>query len=184
MMQGHDRESLRATRIRIAERFPERSHDMTFLRHQALSDMFAAAGHPTSQADAAFEIFFHARNQVALYEEVEQALKRLSERYRLFALSNGNADLKRCRLDHWFEGHVTAISAGAPKPDARIFAQLQELAGVEASRIVHVGDDPDADVMGAARAGMQAVWLNRDEKIWPAHLPAPARTIKSLNELS
>src|SRR5271168_2206388 len=36
VMQGHSGESLRALRVRVAEQFPERSHDMTFLRHRAL----------------------------------------------------------------------------------------------------------------------------------------------------
>jgi FMN hydrolase / 5-amino-6-(5-phospho-D-ribitylamino)uracil phosphatase len=184
MMHGQDRESLRAMRVRIAQQFPDRSHDMTFLRHRALTEMFAAAGHPTAHADDAFEVFYAARNQVKLYGEVEDSLKRLSERYRLFALSNGNADLKRCGIAQWFEGHITAISAGAAKPDIRIFTHLLDTAGVEAGQVLHIGDDPHLDVMGAARAGMQAVWLNRDAKSWPAQLPPPPRTILSLEEIT
>src|SRR5450755_247302 len=70
-MDGQDRESLRAMRVRIAQQFPERSHDMTFLRHRALSEMFSAAGHPTVHADEAFEVFYAERNRVKLYDEVE-----------------------------------------------------------------------------------------------------------------
>jgi FMN hydrolase / 5-amino-6-(5-phospho-D-ribitylamino)uracil phosphatase len=183
MMNGQDRESLRAMRAKIAAQFPERSHDMTFLRHRALSEMFAAAGHPRSRADEAFEVFFAARNQVMLYDEVESSLQRLSARYRLFAVSNGNADLRRCGIAHWFEGHITAISAGAAKPDIRIFSRLLAVAGVEASRVLHIGDDPHLDVMGAAQAGMQAAWLNRDAKSWPAQLPPPPRIILSLEDI-
>ena len=102
----------------------------------------------------------------------------------MFALSNGNADLKRCGIAHWFEGHITAISAGAPKPDIRIFARLLHEARVEAGQVLHIGDDPHLDVMGAAQAGMQAVWLNRDGKSWPAQLPPPPRTILSLEEIT
>jgi HAD superfamily hydrolase (TIGR01549 family) len=184
IMRGQDRESMRAMRTRIAEQFPERNHDMTFLRHRALSEMFAAAGHPTSHADEAFEVFYSARNRVKLYDEVEDALKRLSMRYRLFAISNGNADLQRCGIAHWFEGHITAISAGAAKPDIRIFTRLLDVAGVEAAQVLHVGDDPLLDVIGAMRAGMQAAWLNRGAKIWPEHLPPPPRTILSLEEIN
>src|SRR5450755_1865984 len=173
IMRGHDRESLRALRLKIAEQFPERSHDMTFLRHRALAEMFAAAGHPAAHADDAFEVFYAARNRVKLYDEVEGSLKRLSRRYRLFALSNGNADLKRCGIAHWFEGHITAISAGAAKPDVRIFTRLLDEAGVEAAQVLHIGDDPHLDVVGATQAGMQAAWLNRDAKPWPPHLPPP-----------
>ena len=183
MMSGHDRESLRAMRARLAEQYPERSHDMTFLRHRALAEMFAQAGHDANQADEAFEVFFAARNRVTLYDEVEASLERLSARYRLFALSNGNADLQRCGIAHWFEGHVTAISAGAAKPDARIFKRLLEEAGVAAAQVLHIGDDPQLDVMGATQAGMRATWLNRNAKPWPEHLPAPARTIKTLEEI-
>jgi HAD superfamily hydrolase (TIGR01509 family) len=183
MMHGHDRESLRAMRVRIAQQFPERSHDMTFLRHRALAEMFAAAGHPETHADEAFEVFYAARNRVKLYDEVEDSLQRLSARYRLFALSNGNADLQRCGIAHWFEGHITAISAGAAKPDIRIFTQLLNEAHVEAGQVLHIGDDPHLDVMGAAQAGMQAAWLNRDEKSWPAQLPPPPRTILSLEDI-
>ncbi len=184
LMEGHDRESLRAMRARIAAQFPECSHDMTFLRHRALSEMFAAAGHPAIHADEAFEVFYAARNRVRLYEEVERSLERLSARYRLFALSNGNADLKRCGVAHWFEGHVTAISAGAAKPDIRIFTRLLAEARVEASQVLHIGDDPHLDVMGAAQAGMQAAWLNRDGKPWPAQLPPPPRTILTLDDIN
>jgi FMN hydrolase / 5-amino-6-(5-phospho-D-ribitylamino)uracil phosphatase len=183
-MHGQDRETLRAMRVRIAEQFPERSHDMTFLRHRALSEMFSAAGHPAAHADEAFEVFYAARNRVRLYDEVEGSLKRLSARYRLFAVSNGNADLKRCGIAHWFEGHVTAISAGAAKPDIRIFKRLLHEARVDASQVLHIGDDPHLDVIGATQAGMQAAWLNRDAKSWPAQLPPPPRTILSLDEIN
>jgi 2-haloalkanoic acid dehalogenase type II len=183
IMRGHNRESLRAMRVAIAERFPGRSHDMTFLRHRALTEMFAAAGYPVAHADEAFEVFYAERNRVKLYDEVEASLQRLSKRYRLFALSNGNADLQRCGIAHWFEGHITAISAGAAKPDARIFNRLLDEARVEAAQVLHIGDDPDLDVVGAAQAGMQAAWLNRNAKSWPAHLPPPLRTISTLEEL-
>jgi putative hydrolase of the HAD superfamily len=183
IMQGHDRESLRRLRAALAERFPRQAHDMTFLRRRMLSELFAAAGKSSAHADEAFEVFFAARNRVTLYAEVETTLTRLSERYRLFALSNGNADLARCGISRWFAGHVTAISAGAPKPDIRIFSRLIDEAGVEAHQILHVGDDPQLDVVGAAQAGLQAVWLNRNAKAWPAHLPPPPRTILSLAEI-
>ena len=182
-VHNHDLESLRAARAEVAERFPEQAHDLTFLRHRALKDLFAAAGLPEVLAEEALEIFLAARNRVVFYEDARPALERLRARYRLYALSNGNADLTRCGIGSWFEGHVTARSAGAAKPDARIFSALADAAGVEASRILHIGDDPLADVVGATRAGMQAIWLNRDAKIWPAPFQRPLRTVSTLAEI-
>ncbi|HEY2145378.1 MAG TPA: HAD-IA family hydrolase [Steroidobacteraceae bacterium] len=183
VLSGHTRESLRAMRQSVAEQFPERNHDMTFLRHRALEDLFAVAGLPRDQADAAFEVFFAERNRVKLYDEVAASLERLRRRYRLYALSNGNADLGRCGIAHLFEGHVTAIDAGAAKPDSRIFLHLLDAAGVAAPQVLHIGDDPHADVIGAMQAGMQAAWLNRAAREWPAQLPPPPRTISTLAEI-
>jgi HAD superfamily hydrolase (TIGR01549 family) len=193
-VNGHSLESLQAMRARTAERYPEHGHDLTFLRHRALKDLFeaaAATGMPAthspadveSLADEALEVFFAARNRVEFYHDVRPSLERLHARYRLFALSNGNADLQRCGIAHWFSGHVTARSAGAAKPDARIFSRLLAEAGVEAHEVLHIGDDPVTDVAGAMQAGMQAVWLNRDARTWPKNLPPPPRTITTLAEI-
>jgi FMN hydrolase / 5-amino-6-(5-phospho-D-ribitylamino)uracil phosphatase len=181
-VSGHDIESMRALRAAVSVRFPQHGHDLTFLRRRALKDMFAAAGHEEALAEEAFEVFFDARNRVEFYEDVRPALTRLKSRYRLYALSNGNADLERCGIADLFAGHVTARTAGVAKPDARIFAQLAALAQVDAHEVLHVGDDPLADVVGATRAGMQAVWLNRDARAWPEGHAAP-RTIRTLAEL-
>jgi putative hydrolase of the HAD superfamily len=182
---GHDVSSMRAMRSSVAAEFPERSHDLTFLRHRALTAQFAAAGYPGRLSDEALEIFLHARNRVGFYDDVRPALDRLRSRYRLFALSNGNADLHRCGIGNLFDGQVTAISAGAAKPDARIYAALVRMAGVSAAEIMHVGDDPLADVDGARQAGMQTLWLNRGGvREWPAQLSPPTRTISTLAEIS
>lgn len=74
---------------------------------------------------------------------------------------------------------------GARKPDAAIFRAAAAQIGVAPPDILFVGDDPAADIVGAARAGMQTAWLRR-ERGWPpelAHL-APDHTITSLAELS
>jgi 2-haloalkanoic acid dehalogenase type II len=182
-MSGHGTESMRAVRAQVAAQFPDRGHDMTFMRRCTLKAMFGTADDAQILADQAFDVFFAHRNRVQFYADVEPALKRLSNRYRLFALSNGNADLQRCGFADYFEGHITAISAGAAKPDAKIFAQLCGQAGVDASQVLHIGDDPHADVVGATQAGMQAIWINRDAKAWPSQFAPPPRTISTLAEI-
>jgi putative hydrolase of the HAD superfamily len=183
-VHGFTVDSMRNLRARVAERFPLKSHDLTFVRRQALAEMFAAAGYPDGPAaDVAFEIFLSHRNRVEFYADALPALMRLRARYRLFALSNGNADLERCGIADLFEGHVTASAAGAAKPDARIYAHLLRAAGVPAIEVLHVGDDPLADVVGATQAGLQAVWLNRDARTWPEQFAAPARTVTTLADI-
>jgi len=183
VMRRHSAATVRDIRAQVALEHPDRSHDMTFLRHRTILKMFGSDAAAERHADAAFEIFYAERNRVTLYEDTHDALVRLRRRYRLFALSNGNADLERCGLGGLFEGHVTAIAAGAAKPDVRIFRHLLDAAGVEAARVLHIGDDPHADVQGAVSAGMQAIWLNRDSRAWPTGLAPPPRTIATLAEI-
>jgi putative hydrolase of the HAD superfamily len=183
VMSRHSAATLRDIRAQLMLEHPDRSHDMTFLRHRAIVKMFGTDRAAERHADAAFEIFYTERNRVQLYDDTRNALVRLRRRYRLFALSNGNADLERCGIGDLFDGHVTAIAAGAAKPDPRIFQHLLESAGVEARQVVHIGAAPPAGGHGARAAGMQAVWLNRDARPWPAELPPPPRTISTLAEL-
>jgi FMN hydrolase / 5-amino-6-(5-phospho-D-ribitylamino)uracil phosphatase len=183
VMRQHSAATVRELRAQVALEYPHRSHDMTFLRHRVIMKMFGKDQAAQRHADAAFEIFYAERNRVSLYDDARGALLRLRRRYRLFALSNGNADLQRCGIDELFDGHITAIAAGAAKPDARIFRHLLAAAGVNATQVVHIGDDPYADVQGAMAAGMQAIWLNRDARPWPEELAPPPRTISTLAEI-
>lgn len=62
----------------------------------------------------------------------------------------------------WRDVFVTVVDSGRvgmEKPDPRIFALMSEQLGAPAEAIVHVGDSLGADVMGAIRAGMRAVWF-------------------------
>jgi putative hydrolase of the HAD superfamily len=182
-VRGHTLDTMRALRAKIAAQFPEQSHDLTFLRRRALGLQLTAVGYAESACEEAFEVFIAARNRVELFADVRPALERLRARYRLYALSNGNADLHRCGIGELFDGHVTAIVAGAAKPDAKIFAALREMTGVPADEILHVGDDPITDIVGARQAGMQSAWLNRNARAWPVALAPPARTISTLDEI-
>ena len=60
---------------------------------------------------------------------------------------------------------------------------LLRVAGVEPAEVLHIGDDPLADVVGATRAGMQAVWLNREGRPWPDEFAPPPCTVSTLAEI-
>lgn len=183
--QRHSLESMRDMRARIALDRPEMRHDFTWLRLEALRMHATEAGYPESMAEDAFEVFFTARNEVRLHEDVVPALDRLrSRRLRLFVITNGNADLERIGIAQYFEQVVHARMAGALKPDAAIFRGLLDAAGLAPSAIAHVGDDPHADMRGARAAGMRTVWLNRSGAPWPADESDPDHVIASLAELA
>ena len=79
---------------------------------------------------------------------------------------------------------VISEEVGVRKPDPAIFHVAAARIGVAPARIVFVGDHPEADVAGAARAGMRTAWLRRG-RAWPSHLApvVPDVSIESLDEL-
>ena len=183
VLEMHTLESMRGLRARMALEHPAMRHDFTWLRTQALLVHAREAGYPDSMASEAFEVFYRVRNEVVPYDDVLPALQWLSGRYRLFAISNGNADLRVIGLASYFERSLAARDAGMLKPDPRIFSMLLESTGVQAAQAMHIGDDPRADVEGARRAGIRPVWVNRQGLRWPDELHPPEHAVGSLAEL-
>lgn len=112
-----------------------------------------------------------ARNQVELYPEVAASLERLSRRYPIVALTNGNANLTRIGLDHLFEGTVSAHAHRISKPHAALFHIACRTLDCAPAEVVHLGDDVALDVRGARDAGLHAVWMNRGNLPWPGDDP-------------
>jgi 2-haloalkanoic acid dehalogenase type II len=176
-------EMMRSAREQTAAAHPQMRHDFTFLRKQTLREHAREFGYAEAMAEEAFDAFIQARNEVDLYDDVLPALEQLRGRYRLFTASNGNADLAKIGLAHFFERTVAARHVGALKPDPAIFHQVLEGTDLQAREVVYVGDDPLLDVEGARGAGMQAIWIDREGVQWPAEIAPPTHTIRSLTDL-
>ncbi len=181
---GETIETLRAAREEVARRHPQKQHDFSFLRQQALREHSVRCGYAEQMAREAFDVFLSARNQVELYEEVPLSLQRLQQRYRLFTASNGNADLSRIGIAHWFERSIAARDVGVLKPHPAVFHKVVEATDLQLHEVLYVGDDPLADIEGARQAGMRAVWINRNAGEWPSHLAGPEHTVTTLAELA
>ena len=167
LMQSDWRRRRRADLLR---EHPDKAHDVTWLRLQMIEDALVEAAEPRELARPAFEAFYAARQAVQLYPDVRPVLRRWAGRYRMIAITNGNADIRRIGLGDLFDVTVGAHEVGAAKPDPRIFALACEKAGVRPEQVLHVGDDIDRDVRGARVAGMQAAWVRRPdlpEPVWP-----------------
>lgn len=122
----------------------------------------------------------------SIFPEVLPALDALRPRYRLAVLSNADDDfleacLERNRLA--FDVVVTSERAGAIKPDPAIFHHLASALDLPPGQILHVGDNPVPDVLGARRAGVPVAWVNRMGIRRPRRVPPPDITVRSLAEL-
>jgi 2-haloalkanoic acid dehalogenase type II len=161
-------DDMRAARMQLAAREPHNAHDFTYLRIASLAQHARECGYDESIAEAAFEIFITARNQLDLFADVRTGLHRLRARYALATLSNGNADLGRIGLSDFFSVSLNARSVGAAKPDPRCFERLVADLRLEPQEVIYVGDDPLLDVEAARAAGLATAWMNRTSQIWPA----------------
>jgi putative hydrolase of the HAD superfamily len=176
--------AMRALRAEVAAERTDLAHDFTAQRHLTIRRAFAHCGIDEAPVEALWEIYFSARNSVEFFPESMAALQRLAGRWPIASLTNGNADLDRIGIRAHFAHHVCARDTGVPKPDPRIFLAAAERFGLSAAEILHVGDDPELDVVGAREAGLRTAWVNRAGHPWPGALGrAPDIDVRHMGEL-
>jgi len=141
------------------------------------------AGDDPQRADEAYAVFHAARQRVTLYDGVEEALTRLSAKYRLVAISNGTADVFITPAAPYFHAAFKAHEVGVAKPDVKIYQLATSHLALDANQVLHVGDDARTDVRGAREAGMQTVWINPQGHPWMHDTPEPW-TVRHLTEVA
>jgi 2-haloacid dehalogenase len=97
------------------------------------------------------------------FPDVPEALARLSGRYRLTVLSNGDPDMLGRGIAFAglrFERSISAAEAGSFKPDAVTYRTAAELLGLEVQRILFVASHA-FDCVGAGACGMRTAFVNR-----------------------
>jgi putative hydrolase of the HAD superfamily len=181
--------AIRALRDDIARDRSDLAHDFTAQRRLCIAHVLAESGEDAALADAAFDAFFAARNRVACFPGAIDALHRLSGRFALAALTNGNADLDAIGLSAHFRFCLSARDHGAAKPSPCIFLAACTRLGHDPRDVLHVGDDPEMDVAGAAAAGLATCWINRPgadglRRAWPSTAPAPDLEFDSVAALA
>lgn len=123
-----------------------------------------------------------------LFPDAEPALRDLQKRYRLALVTNGAPDLQREKLEAsglggYFETVVISGEVGIGKPEPGIFLLALERLGVTPQSAVMVGDSLARDVQGAQRAGIKAIWLNREGAAMPEGA-RPDAMVRGLGELA
>jgi putative hydrolase of the HAD superfamily len=100
-----------------------------------------------------------------------EMLESLKDRYRIALVSNFTHPpaveqiLARVGIAHFFGEILISGELGFRKPHPAVFAELKRRLGIEAAAIVFVGDELQADVIGAQEAGMRTVWMTYRQKL-------------------
>ena len=181
---GH--EELWELKKRLWKAHGELAHNVSAMRKLLLRELQLAAGYDRDSADtgaeAAFAAFLRERQRIELYSDALEVLQTLAGRYRLGALTNGNADVYKTDAGEYFDFAFLAEDVGASKPAPDMFHAALETTGANPEEVLHVGDNPEHDVLGALAVGMRAVWVNAAGADW-THDHEPHGTIRELREL-
>jgi len=153
--------ALGALRDQYERSRPDLAANYRALRLGSIRLALELAKEDVALAEAAYTVFYSARQKVEFYEDVWPALTWLSARFPLVAVTNGNADLRLTGCSGFFRTLLTADAFGYAKPDASIFLEAAKIVGVQPEALLHVGDDFDLDVLGSLNAGLQAAWIVR-----------------------
>ena len=106
------------------------------------------------------------KTKLVLFDDVIPALKDLKSRRLILGLISNverdlTATLKELGLPSRLDIVVTSLDAGFSKPQPEIFEEAMRQAGVQPSQAVYVGDQYQVDCVGAERAGMKGILIDR-----------------------
>ncbi|OKP04635.1 5-amino-6-(5-phospho-D-ribitylamino)uracil phosphatase YigB [Xenorhabdus eapokensis] len=163
---GHG--DLHVYRQAVLERKPDIYHDMTSWRRQSAELMFTHHGFNNEETirgtDEIMSCFMYWRNQITVPESTHKTLSILAEKMPLVAITNGNAEPAACGLAPYFDFVLKAGIDGRSKPYPDMYQLAAERLNLPINQILHVGDNLNTDVEGALCSGMQACWINIENK--------------------
>ena len=99
-------------------------------------------------------------------------------------------DLEELKIADFFDVTLATADVGLRKLHPEPFLQVAAVLNVAPAEVAMIGDMLETDLVGAERAGMVTVWLNRGGRSsggWDPHYPkveiSPDYTIQSLDQL-
>jgi len=182
--QRYSAEQLREKRKQLIQARPELMHDLSAARREHLKALAIELGDDNFEwIETAFAVFYEARQQVNLFDDVIPVLSVLKSHYTLVALTNGNAHINETGLADYFDFQISAADVQAAKPDPAMFLKAMQQAQVSPEQTLHVGDHPLHDIVGARNAGVDAVWIKRVKQCWNLNVPQPEQQFNDLYQL-
>lgn len=107
--------------------------------------------------------------------------------YNLYIISNGFIEVQHRKLEsagiaRYFDRIVLSDEIGVNKPDRRLFDYALQVTDSRAEDTLIVGDNYDADILGAMHAGWGQIYFDRNHRGYTAEVPQ--HTVHSLLEVT
>ncbi|MBE3001609.1 HAD family hydrolase [Nocardiopsis sp. HNM0947] len=158
-------------------------------RRERIRALAVQAGHSEisdHHCDELYRLYLEThQSSWQVFADAHPALQALgSAGFRLAVVTNGPEQMQHPKLQSmelagYFHTVVCADTAGAGKPEPRIFEAAAQRLGVDPADCWHVGDQIQADAVGAVASGMRPVVIDRHRRPGNEGLT----TIGSLDEL-
>lgn len=123
--------------------------------------------------------------QKQLFPDAREVLEYLHKKYQLYILSNGFKETQVAKIEHsglspYFRHIFTSDELGTTKPGTEFFHRAISSVNARKQFCLMIGDDPIADIGGAAKYGIDQVFFNPDRI---EHSLKPTYEIYALREL-
>ncbi len=144
------------------------------LRYGRLKDTFDKLNYPISD-DLIYLLSEEYINELPsnnyLFEGAIELLEYLQPKYELHIITNGfeevqNLKLEKSGIKKYFNKIITSESVGVKKPNPRVFEFALEKASAKADNSVMIGDNLEADIMGALNCGISSIHFNLENLIF------------------
>lgn len=128
-------------------------------------------------------------HDLPVFDDVYDGMKRLRDAgYDCYVISNGSEEMLESLLEKndfgkFLTDTISADEISRFKPEPEIYRHAADRIGTEIGTIAFVAGGW-WDVPGAINAGMQGVWINRQNTLWGPYEMDPDLTIESFHDLA
>ncbi len=105
-----------------------------------------------------------------LFPNTHRTLSKLKTNYNLHIITNGFKEVQHTKLDksnlkQYFDIVVCSEETGKKKPHRDVFNLALQKANATPQESLMIGDNLEADIIGAQKVKMKTIWFNPDNKI-------------------
>lgn len=148
--------------------YREEKIDKKSLKFARLNDAFKALGIEVSTRlihKLSDDYIAHLSTFNHLFPGTIELLEYLQPNYTLHIITNGfkevqHGKLNQSKIDHFFQTVTNSEMVGVKKPNPKIFKHALQMAKATKEESLMIGDNLEADILGAINFGMEAICFN------------------------
>ena len=138
--------------------------------------------------DIASDYILISPTKKQLFPHAIETLEYLHKKYKLYIITNGFNEvqfskLKNSNLDKYFTKIFTSEDAGAQKPNPLIFENAVKSANARKKESIMIGDDLEADILGAKKFGLDQIFFNPHKKVHSETVTHEISCLKQLQDI-